>query len=310
MSEFAIHTTELSRDFHTVRAVDRMSLEIPRGIVFGFIGPNGAGKTTTIHLLLGLLKPTGGSATVLGFDTRTHGNRIRELTGALLEHHGLYERLSAENNLDFQGRAWRFSAADRHSRTKELLTRFGLWDRRSERVGSWSRGMKQKLAVARAIFHRPSLLFLDEPTAGLDPVAAVTLREDLSNLASGEGITVFLTTHNLSEAEKLCAQVGVISRGKLITVGRPEDIRSRSGGQRVEIHGLGFTPEILEILRRRDDIVSAEAANDHLTLVLAVNSSAAPAVRFIVESGADIEEVRRGTASLEEAFLTIMEEER
>ena len=302
MSDFAIRTDRLTRDFKTVRAVDGLTLEVPSGIVFGFLGPNGAGKTTTIHLLLGLLDPTSGYSEVLGFDSRTMGDRVRERTGALLEFNGLYERLSAEENLDFSGRVYKIPAPERHARTRELLTRFELWDRRKERTGTWSRGMKQKLAVARAIYHRPSLLFLDEPTAGLDPMAAATLRDDLAHLASGEGITVFLTTHNLPEAEKLCSRVGVISRGKLAAVGHPDDLRARSGGQRVEIHGGGFTPDLLDRLRLRGDVASAETVGDRLQVTLAPNCSAAPMVRFLVQTGADIEEVRKGTASLEEAF--------
>src|SRR6476659_11368683 len=169
-----IHTEHLSRFFgtvNTVKAVDDLSLEVPAGIVFGFLGPNGAGKTTTIHLLLGLLEPTKGRASVLGFDTRTQADEIRARSGALLEFAGLYERMSAEDNLDFYGRIYHIPAHERRARSKELLTHLDLWDRRKDAVGKWSRGMKQKLAVARALFHHPPLIFLDEPTAGFDPVA-------------------------------------------------------------------------------------------------------------------------------------------
>lgn len=172
MTAIAIRTVNLSRDFGNVQAVDNLSLEVPRGIVFGFLGANGSGKTTTIRLLLGLLEPTSGRAEVFGFDTRLQANEIRRRTGALLEHPGLYERLSAEDNLEFYGRVWRLPTARRRSRIKELLSNLGLWQRRHESVGSWSRGMKQKLAVARAMLHCPPLIFLDEPTNGLDPVAA------------------------------------------------------------------------------------------------------------------------------------------
>ena len=306
----AIETELLTRDFKTVRAVDNVSLEIQPGVIFGFLGPNGAGKTTMIRLLLGLIEPTGGSAHVLGFDTRTDAERIRERTGALLEHTGLYERLSAEDNLEFYGRAWRIPRHERRARTKELLTRIGLWERRTERVDIWSKGMKQKLAVARAIFHHPALIFLDEPTAGLDPLAAAALREDLANLAANEGITVFLTTHNLAEAERLCTRVGVISRGKLLTVGHPDDLRARSGKERVEITGNGFAGRTLALLKDRDDVGAADLAGDRLVLTLAPGAKTAPIVSLLVREGIEIEEVRKGVASLEEAFLTIMEEEK
>ena len=176
MTTLAIQAEGLVRDFGAIRALDHLSLDVPAGIVFGFLGPNGAGKTTAIRAFLGLVEPTAGSARVLGFDTRRESDRIRERAGALLEHNGLYERLTAEQNLEFAGRVWHMPKADRRARTRELLEQFGLWNRRDEPVGKWSRGMKQKLAVARAVFHRPPLVFLDEPTAGLDPVASAALR--------------------------------------------------------------------------------------------------------------------------------------
>src|SRR5260370_23168477 len=194
MPEPIIRTEPLSRFFGTVKAVDDLSLEVPAGIVFGFLGPNGAGKTTTIHLLLGLLEPTKGQASVLGFDTRTQADEIRARSGALLEFAGLYERMSAEYNLDFYGRIYRMPAPARRARIQELLTHLDLWDRRRDLVGTWSRGMKQKLAGAPALLHHPPLVFLDEPTAGFDPLAAAALREDLASLVPPEGGTGFLTT--------------------------------------------------------------------------------------------------------------------
>jgi ABC-2 type transport system ATP-binding protein len=206
LTDTAICTEGLSRHFGATRAVDGISLKVPKGIAFGFLGPNGSGKTTTIRLLLGLLEPTSGGATVLGYDVNRQTDQIRERTGALLEHNGLYERLSAEDNLEFYGRVYRLPTAERKARIKQMLSQMGLWERRRELVGTWSRGMKQKLAVARAMLHRPPLIFLDEPTAGLDPAAAAGLRDDLARLVDQEGTTVFLTTHNLAEAEKVCGQ--------------------------------------------------------------------------------------------------------
>ncbi|MFA6472013.1 MAG: ABC transporter ATP-binding protein [Candidatus Latescibacterota bacterium] len=310
MNTPAVRTENLVRDFKMVRAVDHISLEVPSGIVFGFLGPNGAGKTTMIRLLLGLLEPTGGHAEVLGYDVRSQSSTIREKTGTLLEHTGLYERLSAEDNLEFYARVSHIPRAERKARIQELLTHFGLWERRKENVGVWSRGMKQKLAVARTILHRPAFIFLDEPTAGLDPVASAALRDDLAKLAAGEGITVFLTTHNLSEAEKLCARVGVINRGKLIVVGSPDELRAKIGKPRTEITGQGFTSEILASLRARPDIVSAETENGRLLITASENTPMSPIVRFLVGAGAEIEEVQKVKASLEEAFLTLMEEDR
>jgi len=310
MSKLAIRTENLTRDFDTVRAVDGLSLQIPQGIVFGFLGPNGSGKTTTIRLLLGLLEPTGGQAEVLGFDTRTQAGAIRERAGALLEHHGLYERLSAEDNLEFYGRINRIPKAQRQARIRELLMDLRLWERRKESVGTWSRGMKQKLAMARVLLHRPPLIFLDEPTAGLDPIAAVALRGDLEALAAREGVTVFLTTHNLTEAEKLCGLVGVIRQGKLLAVGHPDALRAQTGGPMVEMVGRGFNDEALNLLRARPEVVGVERQNGHLSVALQDGAQVAPLVSLVVSAGAQVEEIRKGTASLEEVFVTLMEEEK
>jgi len=309
MPEPLIHIEHLSRFFGTVKAVDDLSLEVPAGIVFGFLGPNGAGKTTTIHLLLGLLEPTTGQARVLGLDTRTQAEAIRARSGALLEFAGLYERMSAQDNLDFYGRIYQMPAPDRRARIKELLTHLELWDRRRDQVSTWSRGMKQKLAVARTLLHHPPLVFLDEPTAGFDPIAAAALREDLASLVARDQVTVFLTTHNLTEAEKLCAQVGVIRQGKLVTVGAPDELRARTGGPQAEIVGHGFTEQMLITLREQPEVVHAELHNSHLLLELRGESKMGPLVRLLVHAGAEIEEVRRGKASLEDVFLTLMEEE-
>ena len=170
--------------------------------------------------------------------------------------------------------------------------------------------MKQKLAVARALLHRPKLIFLDEPTAGLDPVAAATLREDLAGLAEREGATVFLTTHNLSEAEKLCAQVAIIRRGKLLAVGHPDELRGKVGKPLAEVRGHGFTPVLLEQLTARPEVSGAEINNGHLLIHLNGPAEIAPLVSLLVSGGAQVEEVRKGSASLEEAFLDLVEEDK
>jgi ABC-2 type transport system ATP-binding protein len=313
VTQKAIRIKELCRDFSTdtgpVRALDHLSLEVPAGIVFGFLGPNGAGKTTTIRLLLGLLEPSGGRAEVLGLDTRTQADEVRAQTGALLEHSGLYEQLSAEDNLEFYGRAWRMPKAERQARIKELLSHIGLWERRRDPVEKWSRGMKQKLALARALLHRPRLVLLDEPTAGLDVQAAVEVRADLAALAAGEGVTVFLTTHNMAEVEKLCSQVGVIRRGSLVAQGHPDELRARAGGPRVEVIGRGFDEAALALLQARPEVTAVEAQNGHLSIDLKRETATAPLVNLLVSAGVQVEEVRRGKASLEEVFLTLMEEE-
>jgi ABC-2 type transport system ATP-binding protein len=183
-----------------------------------------------------------------------------------------------------------------------------LWERRKEMVGKWSRGMRQKLAVARALLHRPALIFLDEPTAGLDPVAAAALREQLDMLARSEGVTVFLTTHNLSEAEKLCGQVAVIRAGKLLAIGRPEELRSQARGQKAEIVGQEFSPNVLAAVRALPQVISAAVEGNRLVLQLQGGATVAPLVNAIITAGGQVEEVRK--ASLEDVFLNLVEEER
>ncbi|GAP12352.1 ABC-type multidrug transport system, ATPase component [Longilinea arvoryzae] len=303
-----IRTRALSRYFSAVHAVDQVSFEVSGGTVFGFLGPNGSGKTTTIRLLLGLLEPTSGQAEVLGQDTRSGGDAIRQRCGALLEHTGLYERLSAEENLDFYGRVWHLPAADRSARIHELLSGLGLWDRRKETVANWSRGMKQKLAVARTLLHRPQLIFLDEPTAGLDPIAAAALLDDLDQLVKQQGVTVFLTTHNLGEAEKLCDRVAVIHQGRLLSIGSPDELRLRQGGRRLEIVGRGFNETALAALRQRSEIKAVSQEDHHLVVDLSGDVDTAPLVQLLVSLGVQIDEVRKGKASLEEVFLELVKE--
>lgn len=308
MEPLAIRTEHLSCHFGEIRAVDNLSLQVPSGIIFGFLGPNGSGKTTTMRLLLGLLEPQKGKAEVLGLDTRSCADKIREQSGALLEHTGLYERLSAEENLEFYGRINRIPSEKRKARIKELLTHLNLYERRHERVGKWSRGMKQKLAVSRALLHRPNMLFLDEPTAGLDPVAAAALREDIASLVANEGVTVFMNTHNLPEAEKLCSLVGVIRNGKLLAVGSPDQLRSGNEASYLEITGQGFSPAIIEQLRQLPAVKSILHRNSHLEISLSEMAETSTVIGFLVQAGAQVEEVRKNKADLEDVFLKMMEE--
>jgi ABC-2 type transport system ATP-binding protein len=306
MATLAIETHGLTRDFDTVRAVDDLTIEVEQGTVFGFLGPNGSGKTTTIRLLLGLIPPTSGSATVLGFDCATQGDEIRARTGALLEHPGLYERLTAEENLDFFARIWRLSPDERARRIKALLGHLGLWERRTERIVTWSRGMRQKLAIARALLHHPALVFLDEPTAGLDPVASAALRRDLNSLAKVEGVTVFLTTHNLSEAEKLCDRVAVIRGGVLVGSGSTRDLLGDAGSKRVAISVSSMPTGAIERILNQTGVFDAHEQDGVIVVDLYEQFEPAAIVRLLVELGAEVQEVRPERVDLEDAFLTLV----
>ena len=305
----AIRAHGLTRRFGDVLAVDGLDLEVPSGSIFGFLGPNGAGKTTTIRLLLGLVEPSDGTAEVLGRDVLSDSQGIRERVGVLLENDGLYDRLTARQNLDFFARVARLDSNQRESRIRRLLEEIGLWERRDDPVADFSRGMKQKLALARAFINRPELLFLDEPTAGLDPPTAVALRRELVSLARERGVTVFLTTHNLLEAERVCDRVAVIRQGRLLAEGPPESIRS--GGERsLEVTATDLRPGLVARLESEPGVISTRLEPDgRLVLELVEGTSTAPLIRTLVENGAEVSEARITSASLEESFLALLGEE-
>jgi ABC-2 type transport system ATP-binding protein len=304
--DYAIETVGLSKEYGSVQAVTDLGLRVPEGTVFGYLGPNGAGKTTTIRLLLGLLEPTRGEAKVLGFDVKTEPQRVREQAGALLEHSGLYERLSAEDNLELYGRIYGMPAPERRRRIRELLEHVGLWDRRGDTVGSWSRGMKQKLAVSRALLHRPRLVFMDEPTAGLDPASAVSLRDDLMSLAKREKATVFITTHNLAEAEKMCDRVAVINRSRLVAEGSVEDLKARAVGNVLQVNGSGLE-KALEAVRAAPGVSSVELDGAVMRVVLMEGGDSSAVIGLLISSGARVDEARRERASLEDVFMQLTE---
>ncbi|MCX8032520.1 MAG: ABC transporter ATP-binding protein [Thermoleophilia bacterium] len=308
MNEIAIRTQGLSRYFGTVRAVDRLTLEVRAGAVFGFLGPNGSGKTTTIRLLLGLLTPTAGRAEVLGFDIRTQSAEIRARAGVVLDSPGLYEHLTALENLEFWARAWHIPPGTRKARIKALLNWCGLWERRSEQVRTWSTGMKKRLALARALLPDPAVLLLDEPTAGLDVTSAHSLRGDLARLVREHGTTVFLSTHNMAEAEQLCTEVAVIRNGRLLAVGAPEKLRSQTRTCRVWISGRGLDEQIARLIAEQPHVARVKQDGNRLTVELEGSTDPAPLVALLVMHGVAVEEVRRDMANLEEVFLTLMAE--
>jgi len=296
-----IEIDRLAKRYGDVSALDGLTLSVPRGSVFGFLGPNGAGKTTTINLLMGLVEPSEGSARVLGFDTVAAADEIRVRVGALLDETGLYEQLSAYENLLFYARVWKLSPQEAEARIGEVLSDIGLWDRRDDLAGSWSKGMQQRLALARAQLHDPELLFLDEPTSGLDVVSAREVRDHLASLAR-EGKTIFLTTHNMSEAEELCARVAVIRNGRLVAEGEPSALLSESGHE-VTIVGEQLDAAV-ETVRGRSDVVSAVVEDGRLRLRM-TSPDPSSLISSLVAAGASIQEVSRGT-SLEDAFLELM----
>ena len=225
----AIEVTGLTRDFNDLRAVDNISFAVDAGEIFGFLGHTGAGKTTTIRMLTGQLRPTAGRAQVAGCDAATEQHRLKPLIGVVSEHQNLYERMSGRENLAFAAQLYGIE----NKRVEEVLNQVGLTDRGGDKVQNYSNGMKQRVLIARALLHRPQIIFLDEPTRGLDPVVARDIRRLILDLAT-QGVTVFLTTHYMEEADQLCRRVAFISDGQIVALDTPDNLKVASGKRLLE----------------------------------------------------------------------------
>jgi len=220
----AIKVSDLTRDYNGLRAVDGISFDVEPGEVFGFLGPNGAGKTTTIKMLTGQLRPTAGMARVAGCDVVEQRQQLKPQIGVVFEHQNIYERLSARDNLLFAARLYGVPK----TRVEEMLARVGLTERAREKTVKYSNGMKQRLLIARALLHEPKVLFLDEPTRGLDPHIARGIRAFIAELAQ-QGVTVFLTTHYMEEADQLSDRVAIIDQGRIVALDTPERLKAELG---------------------------------------------------------------------------------
>ena len=230
---YAIETEKLTKHYGELVAVDSLDLSIQEGEIFGLLGPNGAGKTTTLSMLATLLKPTSGTARVNGFDVLSDPGKVRSSIGVLPEDTGLYDRLTATETLEFYGGVQGLKAAAVKERSEALLRMFELFDRRNDRVGKYSRGMRQKLALARALIHDPPVLLLDEPTLGLDVMSTRAIRDYVKNVAK-EGKTVLLTSNNMYEAQLLCSQVTILNKGAIRASGTVEELETMSKGKGLE----------------------------------------------------------------------------
>lgn len=218
MTDLMIEAHELTKDFGDFRAVDQVSLQVEAGQVLALLGPNGAGKTTSVRMLTSILRPTAGWARIAGYDVATHSVQVRKNVGVLTEQHGLYERMAALEYLDFFARVYRLDSTARANRARDLMIRFGLGDALGKRLGEYSKGMKQKLALVRAMLHDPPVLLLDEPTSAMDPQSAKLVRDAILELRQDER-TFIVTTHNLTEAQYLADRIAIIRQGKIIANG-------------------------------------------------------------------------------------------
>jgi ABC-2 type transport system ATP-binding protein len=301
-----IRAQGLGRRFGDLWAVRGLDFELMAGEVFGLLGPNGAGKTTTVRLLTALIAPSEGKAWLDGFDVVEAADEVRSRIGLLTETPGLYERLSAVQNLEFFAELQQLPHAVRGERIEKLLRLFELWDRRDQPVGQFSKGMKQKLAISRALLHEPLVLFFDEPTAALDPEAAFIVREAIADL-KGAGRTIVLCTHNLDEAERLCDRVAFL-RGEVLRVDSPARLRASAGASIVQVTlGSGVPPSLLAAIRALAGVKRVDAAGPVLSIVVEdARRDTPPLVRLIAASGVDVLGVVAGTATLESVYFDVM----
>ena len=309
----SIEVNNLVKMFNGFTAVDEISFSVDEGEIFGLLGPNGAGKTTTIRMLSALIAPSSGNATIGGYDVQQDALKVREIIGVLTESPSLYGRLSALENMEFFAKAYGVTEKQaRDTKTKELLDFFQLWDRRNDPVGQYSKGMKQKLAIARALIHSPEILYLDEPTSGLDPRASKDIRDLMEELTKNEHQTILLCTHRLEDAEKLCDRVMIINKGRPITVASPRDLRKRfSSSQEVLIGLTSMDDGLVETLRKLPSVINltVHSEENSLSVSLREENDTPAMVKAIVDHGAGVRYVKPLEMSLEEAYLELMEEE-
>lgn len=300
-ADAVIRAEGLGKRFGDRWAVRDLTLTVGPGEVFGFLGPNGAGKTTTVRMLAGMIAPTAGCAWISGVDLASSGAVVRSRIGLLTETPGLYERMTAAANLDFHGKLHGLPGPKRRDRIRTCLELLGLWDRRDDPVSGYSKGMKQRLAIARAVLHEPPAVFLDEPTSGLDPESARDVRSFIRSLRD-DGRAVFLCTHNLDEARRLCDKVAIF-RGRMLRFGTPADLERQVLSHRVAVRIAGGPEAYLRLAASIPCVKAAEIADDGQLIVVleSVDRDAPPLVSALVAAGAAIQRVAEVESALEQA---------
>jgi ABC-2 type transport system ATP-binding protein len=304
-----IELENLTRKFGELTAVDNVTLKVNKGEIFGFLGPNGAGKSTTVRMLCCLISKTSGEARVGDFDVDHEEDRlkIRKTIGYLSGDVGLYENLSAYKNLDFYGKLYEVPSAEREENIKRLLQLVGLWERKDDAAAGLSKGMKQKLAIARTLIHEPQVLFLDEPTANLDPLAAKTVRDFILELKK-EKRTIFMNTHNLDEAERVCDRIAVL-KTKLIAVGSPEDLERSVSNRKTVVHLESNGDSVLAAVKKLSTVKSVSKSENKIILDMDNPEKDNPQlIRTIVAAGGNIQYVTESRSTLEDVYLKLVRE--
>lgn len=302
-----ISIRNLTKKFGDITAVADLNFSVEEGEVLGFLGPNGAGKTTTIRMLAGIVSPTSGNATVAGHLVPGQAESLHESIGLLTENPGFYDRLSARRNLEYF--AGFYSHIDVPAQVEKYLKIMGLWDRKDSRAGSFSKGMKQRLALARALLHEPEVLFLDEPTAGLDPEASGEVHSLIKRLSQA-GRTIFLCTHNLAEAEELCHRIAVI-RTSLLAIDTGQNLRNRFFHRQIIVQLQTASAVIAEAVRKLSFVRDMKVQESQLIIELTDPEQNRPElVKTVVDSGGRIMEVFEKKQPLEEVYLKLVHEEK
>ena len=304
-----IDTENLTRRFGSLTAVEDVTLHVEKGEVFGFLGPNAAGKTTTVRMLCCLISKTSGKARIGDheIDREEDCLAIRKMVGLLPENVGLYDSLSVYKNLDFYGRLYEVPSEKRRENIDRLLRLLGIWERRDDAVGTFSKGMKQKTAIARALIHDPEVLFLDEPTANLDPEASKTVRDFILELKK-EKRTIFPNTHNLDEAERLCDRIGIL-KTRLIALGSPTDLERSMHGRRTVVHLESVDDTVLAAVKKLDAVKNMRINDNRLVLDVDDPEKDNPQlVKAIVEAGGNVQFVTEIRSTLEDVYLKLIRE--
>lgn len=301
----------LCKDFDSFRAVHEITLNVPSGQVLAVLGPNGAGKTTTVRMLTSILAPTSGNARVAGYDVVTHPAEVRANVGVLTEQHGLYERMRALEYLDFFGQIYHLDAATRTRRAKQLMERFGLSFALDKRLGDYSKGMKQKLALVRAMLHDPPVLLLDEPTSAMDPLSAKQVRDAIVEMQRDER-TFLITTHNLTEAQMLADKIAIIRHGRIIAQGTFAELaRQFVGAPLLELHINGQLNGVEQALQAEfPTLTVTETGMNWLRYTTETPPATNPALlRYLAGQGVEVVTLAPVTRTLEEIYLQVVKED-
>ncbi|MDF1536371.1 MAG: ATP-binding cassette domain-containing protein [bacterium] len=300
----AVITSSLSRSFGALTAVDSLELTIERGEIFGLLGPNGAGKTTTLSMLATLLPPTTGTASVAGHDISGEKDAVRRAIGLVFQDPSTDEELTAWENMDFHGRLYGVPRADRRERIPELLEMVDLADRSGHRVKTFSGGMKRRLEIARGFLHHPSVLFLDEPTTGLDPQTRRRIWDHIERINKAEELTILLTTHSMEEADALCGRIGIMDHGKLIALGTPAELKNGLGGDVISLEVEGPTGFVVAALERVDWVLSIRARDGKVDITVQGGETRIPEVlRLTDQTGASARSIALKKPTLEDVFI-------